>query len=478
MKSKVEWIRRAQRCIRMLAELHRLGFQGLRGMPYMNPLGFRFAIAPKRYFSERNGAVIPMSGLSGEYVAITGAGDYFGWLDASKDDARALAKKFIERFPEIARQGRERDWAYAGWLAELVGFLEQGDWVPTMWWEHMKGEPEDLRTLPIWVDGQDNYRWEGAVSTISPDTPTFPLPPCASSAPAPVSPTFELRSEDHRTLGLTTEAKRGLKSREVGLVANGYGVRPEDFWKRLQQMPERHDILYPKRYFSAQEMNRIRGGFQPQSDDDKWFLYFSGVHLYMHRSWTGDLIYDVRFAFLSDGGAYVSEVTVNRDPQQRDGSATDDDDLVLLEKIICYHLLGAPDAQYSRCEARQAEAVAARVPGKQVILKVGSEGGSITLFGLQSPEGWTFELDRDESAVLELIEEDGLHPFPRLPLATWRGALKRLDQYPWAQLYPLEVHPEFRGRVCAALKTRQRKGVWIDWNLWGKELGVVSLGKG
>ncbi|WP_301101493.1 hypothetical protein [Propionivibrio sp.] len=177
MKSKIDWIRRAQRAIRMLAELHRLGYQGLRGMPYLNPLGFRLAIAPKRYFSERNGAVIPQSQLTGSNVAITGAGDYFGWMDTANDDARTLAQKFIERFPEIANQGKERDWAYAGWLAELVGFLEQGDWIPTLWWENMKGNSEDLQTLPIWIADQDNLQWEGIASVISPENPSFPLPP-------------------------------------------------------------------------------------------------------------------------------------------------------------------------------------------------------------------------------------------------------------------------------------------------------------
>ena len=113
-------------------------------MPYMNPLGFRFAIAPKGYFSRSNGAVILSEQLSGNHVAITGAGDYFGWDDTSKNDARTLAEKFIDRFPEIAREGKGRDWGYAGWLAELIGFLEQGDYIPILRWEEMK---EILRTI-------------------------------------------------------------------------------------------------------------------------------------------------------------------------------------------------------------------------------------------------------------------------------------------------------------------------------------------
>lgn len=177
MKSKKEWIRKAQRCLRMLSELHRLGYQHLRGMPYMNPLGFRFAIAPKDYFSE-NGIAIPSARLSDDcpFVAITGVGDYFGWTDTSGNDARVLAEKFVERFPAIAAKGKGRDWEYAGWLSELVGFLEAGDMVPICWWENMKGQPDDLRMLPIWVDDRDNFEWIEAESIISTDNPIFPLP--------------------------------------------------------------------------------------------------------------------------------------------------------------------------------------------------------------------------------------------------------------------------------------------------------------
>lgn len=177
MKSKIDWIRRAQRALRMLSELHRLGYQNLRGMSYLNPLGYRLAIAPKELFSETNGAVIPASRLTGDGMAITAAGDYFGWGDTDRDDARVLAEKFIVRFPEIAARGKGRDWAYAGWLSELIGFLEQGDWIPAVYWEQMNGTPEDLRSLPIWIEGRENLVWDGLFSSISPDNPIFPLPP-------------------------------------------------------------------------------------------------------------------------------------------------------------------------------------------------------------------------------------------------------------------------------------------------------------
>ena len=148
MKSKYDWIRKEQRCLRMLSELHRLGFQHLRGMPYFNAQGFRFAIAPRHYFSD-NGIAIPAAKLSDEFVAITGAGHYFSWADTDGNDAGALAEKFITRFPDIALAGKGRDWEYAGWLSELIGFLEQGDMLPTVWWEEMNGRPEDLLALPV-----------------------------------------------------------------------------------------------------------------------------------------------------------------------------------------------------------------------------------------------------------------------------------------------------------------------------------------
>lgn len=35
--------------------------------------------------------------------------------------------RFIAVFPRLAERGAGRDWAYAGWLTELLGVVEQGD---------------------------------------------------------------------------------------------------------------------------------------------------------------------------------------------------------------------------------------------------------------------------------------------------------------------------------------------------------------
>lgn len=109
--------------------------------------------------------------------------------------------------------------------------------------------------------------------------------------------------------------------------------------------------------------------------------------------------------------------------------------------------------------------IGADAGGKQVIVEVGSEGGSLTLYGIQSPEGWRFKVETSEAALVD--DEDEPDMLERPWVATWRSALKQLGGYPWTQLYPLAVHPDFREKVFKALQTRKKKGLVIDWDQWG-----------
>jgi hypothetical protein len=43
--------------------------------------------------------------------------------------ARLLADRFLGTFPAIAARGAGRDWAYAGWLTEVLGRAEHGRFV-------------------------------------------------------------------------------------------------------------------------------------------------------------------------------------------------------------------------------------------------------------------------------------------------------------------------------------------------------------
>ena len=98
----------------------------------------------------------------------------------------------------------------------------------------------------------------------------------------------------------------------------------------------------------------------------------------------------------------------------------------------------------------------------QVILKVGAEGGSITILGSESPSGdWSFCFERNEAAIADLLSEEDLAGFGPEDfyhrsdfVSTFDEALDLIDRYPWHKLWPLEVRPKFHDRVFAAVKQR------------------------
>ncbi len=108
-------------------------------------------------------------------------------------------------------------------------------------------------------------------------------------------------------------------------------------WKN-EPLPDRRASLSVRRVYSAAEYARIARGFIPQQMEDKWFIFLEGDRLYLHRSWTGLALFEVRFE--PHGGDYVlAEAWVNRDPDQY--KSTDDDfDAALLLFLIDRLLLG------------------------------------------------------------------------------------------------------------------------------------------
>lgn len=144
-------VRRGQRLIRMVGELHRRGFQQLRIMPYEHPLAWRLAIGPATSFTHGNGAYIGVGDFQIDHLAVYSSAseaDYFQWGDCQSNNAHQLADKFLERFPVLCEQGKGRDWAYAGWLSELIGVLEKNNALPVVM-EEMGPEPGTLRALPL-----------------------------------------------------------------------------------------------------------------------------------------------------------------------------------------------------------------------------------------------------------------------------------------------------------------------------------------
>ena len=101
-------------------------------------------------------------------------------------------------------------------------------------------------------------------------------------------------------------------------------------------------------------------------------------------------------------------------------------------------------------------------PASEIIVETGAEGGSVTLYGIRLGGGWVFSRQSiDHSAVFlgETCERQDSQT-----VASWAEALALLDSYPWHRLFPLQVHPDFRGAVFDAVKVRYGNAEGSDWN--------------
>lgn len=116
-------------------------------------------------------------------------------------------------------------------------------------------------------------------------------------------------------------------------------------------LPSQRATISLERRFSLPEIQRLQRGLVPEEMEDKWFIYWENDTLAFHRSWTGNCIYRVRFAY--EGDTYrMIEAEVNRDPEQY--RETDDDvdarmisyliDALLLERNVDFPS-AEPDAQ-------------------------------------------------------------------------------------------------------------------------------------
>ena len=101
-------------------------------------------------------------------------------------------------------------------------------------------------------------------------------------------------------------------------------------WKTTS-LPVQRQALALHRIYSADEFQRLQEGRVPHEMEDKWFVFCEDPWLYLHRSWTGFCVYQVRFERTASG-ARTAESLVNRDPKQYRG--TDERDLLLLPLLL------------------------------------------------------------------------------------------------------------------------------------------------
>jgi hypothetical protein len=107
-------------------------------------------------------------------------------------------------------------------------------------------------------------------------------------------------------------------------------------WPVLHRLPARRAALLIDREFTDEEYEQIRRGFIPESMEDKWFMFIEENTLYIHRSWTGNCIYQLQF-LREDTKYAIREAYVNRDETQYAGSSDDYDAKLLL--FLIDHLL-------------------------------------------------------------------------------------------------------------------------------------------
>lgn len=155
MRHPDQAVRRSQRVLAMVHELHKLGYQRLRIMPGLSPSGgyWRCNITPTTNILRTHGAFARKFYRESAHYNSGMSNEYFGWQDATADTARQLAAKFVERFAAIAHAGRGRDWAYAGWYTEMLGFAERGE-LPIAYADWLSApDPRSLPTSPGFESG-------------------------------------------------------------------------------------------------------------------------------------------------------------------------------------------------------------------------------------------------------------------------------------------------------------------------------------
>ena len=85
-------------------------------------------------------------------------------------------------------------------------------------------------------------------------------------------------------------------------------------WKN-SEMPARRS-LGCDRLLTAPELANVCEGHLPRDMDDKWFCFVENDRLYLHRSWTGNAIFEADIHRHPNSGAAVTNVSRNADPSQ------------------------------------------------------------------------------------------------------------------------------------------------------------------
>lgn len=123
---------------------------------------------------------------------------------------------------------------------------------------------------------------------------------------------------------------------DAGLAASAEMAREDvatrSSWSDLQPLPDQYATIPLDIRLDARQAARLRQGFIPRMQEEKWFAFFENDTLYQHRSWTGICIDQVHFV-PDGGGLRATHAEVNRDPDQYGGS-DDAADAARIEEMV------------------------------------------------------------------------------------------------------------------------------------------------
>jgi hypothetical protein len=95
----------------------------------------------------------------------------------------------------------------------------------------------------------------------------------------------------------------------------------------------------------------------------------------------------------------------------------------------------------------------------EMILSLGAEEGSITLYGVKLNGDWHFLLKYDRFAPLDLFSHEEVTDKNLFLEETsfqkgFNNAIELLDEYPWHMLIPRLIHPEFATQLLTEVENR------------------------
>ena len=159
-RSEEESVRNCRQLLYMVSELHDMGYEQLRIAPAVAPSGlfWRLSICTASNTTPDHGAEMLNFNDGAHYSS--GAGDeYFEWRDAAGDSPQELAKKFVERFSELAERGNSKDADYVRWYKDMVEATE----------------PDGLVCVyPDWPSPRDSMSiFHGSMDIVIPLPPAF-----------------------------------------------------------------------------------------------------------------------------------------------------------------------------------------------------------------------------------------------------------------------------------------------------------------